>query len=393
VRVVHLGKYYPPSPGGIEGHTRTLARTQAELGADVRVVVVNHAAADGRDATFDRFTPTPDAEDTDGPVRVTRVGRWANLAKLDVVPGLPAVLRRLLLDPPGVWHLHTPNVTMMLAVLAAARLRPLVITHHSDIVRQRLLKYAVRPVERAVYRRAARILPTSPAYVEGSELLGRFADRLTPLPLGIELAPFQNPTPAALAQAEKFRERFGSPLWLCVGRLIYYKGLHVALEALRGVPGELLVIGTGPLEGELKRRAADLGVADRVVWYGHATEAELIGAYRAATALWFPSVARSEGFGLVQVEAMAAGCPVVNTAIPGSGVAWVCRHEREGLTAAVNDPAGFAAAANRLLAEPGLRDRLAAGGRARAAAEFDHRVMAERSLDIYRAVGAERRIG
>src|SRR5579871_5834463 len=53
LRVVHLGKYYPPSPGGIEGHTRTLAQAQAELGADVRVVVVNHAAAGGRDATFD----------------------------------------------------------------------------------------------------------------------------------------------------------------------------------------------------------------------------------------------------------------------------------------------------------------------------------------------------
>src|SRR4051812_7761237 len=69
-RVVHLGKYYPPSPGGIETHTQTLARTQAELGADVRVVVVNHAAPDGRDATFDRFTRTPYSEARDGPVRV-----------------------------------------------------------------------------------------------------------------------------------------------------------------------------------------------------------------------------------------------------------------------------------------------------------------------------------
>src|ERR1700722_11804252 len=86
VRVVHLGKYYPPSPGGIESHTQTLARAQAALGADVRVVVVNHATADGRDATFDRFTSTPTVEDADGEIRVIRVGRWANVAKLDVVP-------------------------------------------------------------------------------------------------------------------------------------------------------------------------------------------------------------------------------------------------------------------------------------------------------------------
>src|SRR5262245_25407167 len=140
LRVVHLGKYYPPSPGGIEGHTQTLARAQAALGADVRVLVVNHAAADGRDATFDRFTRTSDAEETDCRVRVTRVGRWASLAKLDIAPGLLGAVRRLARERPDVWHLHAPNVTMMLAVLANSRIRPLVITHHSDIVRQRVLK-------------------------------------------------------------------------------------------------------------------------------------------------------------------------------------------------------------------------------------------------------------
>ena len=152
-------------------------------------------------------------------------------------------------------------------------------------------------------------------------------------------------------------------MWLCVGRLIYYKGLSVALAALRDVPGRLLVIGTGPMEAELRSRAVELGVADRVVFHGRASTDELVGAYRAATALWFPSTARSEGFGLVQVEAMASGCPVINTAIAGSGVPWVCRHEREGLTVPINDPAALAAAAKRILTEPGLRERLAGAGR------------------------------
>ncbi len=390
VRVVHLGKYYPPSPGGIESHTQTLARAQSALGADVRVVVVNHAEANGRDATFDQFTSTPTLEETDGAIRVMRIGRLANVAKLDVVPGLPGALRELLRDPPDVWHLHTPNVTMMLAACAYSRLRPLVVTHHSDIVRQRLTKYAVRPLEVAVYRRAARILPTSAAYVEGSRLLQRFAEKLSPLPLGINLLPILEPSSASLCHAARFRERFGSPLWLFVGRLIYYKGLQVALRALRDLPGKLIVIGTGPLEAELKAEALELGVADRIVWYGHATQEELIGAYRAATALWFPSVARSEGFGLVQVEAMASGCPVVNTAISGSGVPWVCRHEREGLTVPVNDSTLFAQTAKRLLDEPGLREKLIANGRERAVAEFDWLLMGRRSLEVYKSVLARK---
>lgn len=386
LRIVHLGKYYPPSPGGIEGHTQSLARTQAELGAEVCVLVVNHATTTGRDATFERFTHTPATEDRDGPVRVIRVGRWANVAKLDVAPGLPNAIRSLRAWKPDIWHLHTPNITMMLAVLSCHGARPLVVTHHSDIIRQRFLKHLVRPLEAAVYRRAARILPTSSVYVEGSDLLRRFVDRVVALPLGIELEPFRTPSAAARAAGEELRAEHGSPLWLCVGRLIYYKGLAVALAALRSVPGRLVIIGTGPLENELRAKAVELGVSDRVVFYGHAMIDELVGAYRAATALWFPSTARSEAFGLVQVEAMASGCPVINTAIPGSGVPWVCRHECEGLTVPVNDPAALAAAANRLLSEPGLRHRLTVAGQARAVAEFDRRVMAQRSLTIYRDV-------
>jgi rhamnosyl/mannosyltransferase len=386
LRVVHLGKYSPPSPGGIEEHTRALARGQAELGAEVRVLVVNHATAAGRDVTFDRFTPTPDALDDDGPVRVIRVGRWANVAKLDVVPGLPTAIRRLARWEPDVWHLHVPNVTMMLATLTCRAARPLVVTHHSDIVRQRLLKHAIRPLENLVYGRSSRVFATSTSYIDGSSLLQQHREKVDVLPLGIDLAPFREPSAAALAVARELREKYRDPLWLSVGRLIYYKGLHVALEALRNTRGTLLVIGTGPLATELQSRARELGVAERVVFHGHATTDELAGAYRAATALWFPSTARSEAFGVVQVEAMASGCPVINTAIAGSGVSWVCRHEQEGLTVPMNDAAALAAAANRLLNEPGLRDGLATSGRERAAGEFDARAMAARSLELYRDV-------
>ncbi len=384
LRVVHLGKYYPPAAGGIETHTQTLARAQVMLGAAVRVVVVNHADATGRDVTFDRLARTPDATDHDGDIRIHRVGRLANVAKLDVCPALPQLLTRVRREfRPHVWHLHAPNITMMLAMLADRRIRPLVITHHSDIVRQRVLRHVVRPLEHALYRRAARILPTSPPYIDGSPTLARFRSRVTPLPLGLDLAPFRTPSAAALAFAARLPAEFTPPLWLSVGRLIYYKGLDTALDALTRTPGTLLVVGTGPMEAAWKRKADALTLGDRVRWFGRATDDERTGAYLAATALWFPSNARSEGFGLVQVEAMASGCPVVNTAIPASGVSWVCRHESEGLTVPVNDPTAFAAAARRLVDEPGLRDRLSAAAVVRAA-DFDWLSMGARSLDVYR---------
>jgi rhamnosyl/mannosyltransferase len=275
---------------------------------------------------------------------------------------------------------------MLLAYALACPTLPLVVTHHSDVVRQRLLRYALGPFRRIVYTRAQRVLTTSPGYAAGSVELRPYAAKVADLPLGLDLTPHLDPSAAALGHAAARKEKYPGPLWLAVGRLTYYKAFDVALEALARVPGTLMIVGTGPLETDLRARAQRLGVADRVVWTGYATPDELAGAYHAATALWFPSNARSEGFGLVQVEAMASGCPVINAAVPHSGVTYVSPDGLTGLTVPVDDPAAFAAAARRLLDEPGLRTRLGRAGRERAAAEFDHLVMARRSLDLYAEV-------
>ncbi len=123
-----------------------------------------------------------------------------------------------------------------------------------------------------------------------------------------------------------------------------------------------------------------------MLWCGRLKDEQLVGAYQAAAALWFPSNARSEAYGLVQVEAMASGRPVINTTIPDSGVSWVSRHEESGLTVPVNDPAALAGAARRLLSERGLRDRLGRQARVRAQEEFADDLMGRRSLDLYHRV-------
>src|SRR5439155_6052851 len=128
------------------------------------------------------------------------------------------------------------------------------------------------------------------------------------------------------------------------------------LLGLRHTPGTLLIAGDGPDRRRLQVLARQLGVGERVAFLGYVPS--ITPYYLAATAFWFPSNARSEAFGLVQVEAMACGCPVINTQIPGSGVAWVSRHEETGLTVPMNHPKALADAAWRLLQEPGLRERL-----------------------------------
>ena len=114
LRVCHLGKYYPPAPGGIETHVRTLAQSQADLGTTVRVFCVNHKSG-------------PTVFEQDGQVTVTRFGRPGSAAKIDVCPGLVAALRAVETD---IIHLQTPNPTMVLALLLARPEAPLVVTYH-----------------------------------------------------------------------------------------------------------------------------------------------------------------------------------------------------------------------------------------------------------------------
>jgi glycosyltransferase involved in cell wall biosynthesis len=383
LRVCHLGKFYPPAPGGVETHVQTLARAQARAGAAVQVVCVNHRDASSTDVTWRPLGATPTRVESDRGVRVVRLGRRASVSRLDMCPSLLATLWRLREERTDIVHVHAPNPTMFLALATLPPFSTLVVTHHSDVVKQRFLGRVFAPVERRVHERTALVLSTSEAYAGGSPVLQGLGAKVRSLPFGVDLGPFVSPSASALAWETRLRSELGGPLWLAVGRLVYYKGLMTAIDALARLPGRLLVVGTGPLEPALKAHAKTRKVAERIEWLGHVDPDKLVGAYRAATALWFPSNARSEGFGLVQVEAMASACPVINTAIPHSGVSWVSRDGESGLTIPVGDHEALAAASRRLLDEPGLRERLGARAVERARTEFDDGAMARRSLELY----------
>jgi glycosyltransferase involved in cell wall biosynthesis len=368
MKVCHLGKHYPPAVGGIENHVRTLARAQAERGADVRVVCINHRSG-------------PTLVEKDGAVTVVSCRRTATVAKLDLCPGLLAELNALDAD---ILHVHVPNPLMILAALLARPRQKIVVTYHSDHVRQVIRSMLFRPIESRFYSRVTAVLATSPAYAASSPLLRALGSRVKVVPLGIELDPFLNPSDDDRAEAERVRSAHPGPLWLACGRLVYYKGLVNALHALVRVEGTLIIIGEGPERPALEAQARKLGVERRVSFVPHVPS--LVPYYLAAQAFWFPSNARSEAFGIVQLEAMATGCPVINARIPGSGVPWVSPHGESGLTIAPDDPAALAAAARRILSEPGLRARLGERGRQRARLEFDKDVMADRTLAIYREV-------
>ncbi len=386
LRICHLGKYYHPFRGGIETHVRSIAQSQSEMGHEVTVACINHIDAKGSDVWCRRIAMTPTIADNDGDIALQKFGKFATLARFDFCTGVRAFLKKADQNF-DILHLHVPNPAMCVWLASIQLKIPLVVTYHSDIVKQRFIRKPFRIIEDRVFSRVDRIIVATQAYRDSSEVLGRYLDKTTVVPFGLDLEPYRKPSARSLAFAEQLRTQYGdAPLWLCVGRLVYYKGFEFAVRALQHCPGRLLIVGQGELYNSLQALAESLGVADRLMWRDRLDDDELRGAYRAATALWFPSIVRSEAFGLVQIEAMASGCPVINTDIPGSGVSWVSMDGISGCTVPVQDPVALAQAASSLVNNPALRAELSAGALQRAEEIFEIRKMTVRTMSVYDAI-------
>jgi len=365
--VVQVGKFFYPYMGGIENHLYVLAR---ELSSKVRLGVV-----------VSNTTPRTVREVVDG-VSVTRCGTLAKVASTPISPTMALTLSRRAYD---VVHVHLPNPMGAASYLGSHKRRPhrLVVTYHSDIVRQRRLNVLYGPLVERLLSRADTVLATSQGLLDASPVLAKFRDKCRVVPYGIDLDQFQR-TEERLAAARALRARYGGrPVLLAVGRLIYYKGFEYAIRALALVPEALLVIiGEGPLRSELEGLARSLGVAERVRFLGDVHNQLIAPHFLASDVYLLPSVAVSEAFGIVQIEAMASGVPVINTAL-ASGVPYVSRDGESGFTVKPADTEALAVAVRRLLDDAELRKRFGEAGRLRAEREFSKEVLARRLLSIY----------
>lgn len=363
LRILHIYKNYDPIVGGIENHIKALAEAEARRGDLVRVLVTN----------LDHHTITENCQG----VEVIRAGRVLELASTPLSPALLLEAARLDTD---VINLHMPFPPGDLAVRAVAGNPALVVTYHSDIVRQQRLLQLYRPLLQATLSAARRIIVTSARYRDTSPFLRPRAERCRVVPLSIDASRFTTLDPVGLA---RLHLQISGPVLLSVGVLRYYKGLHLLLEALPKLDARLVIVGTGPEEQRLKHLAHELQIAERVHFAGFVPDADLPAYYQAADIYVLPSHLRAEAFGTVLLEAMAAGLPLVTTEI-GTGTSEVNEHGRTGFVVSPNDPIALARALRVLLADRMLREQLGQEGRRRAFAHYAPALMAERTATVYR---------
>ncbi len=257
----------------------------------------------------------------------------------------------------------------------------LVVHWHGEIVRQRSLTGLVAPLIRRTLARAQRIVVSHPTLVSASPFLAAHGEKCAVIPYGIDVAYWAELDGAQRRRVEELRSRYPR-LVLATGRLVPYKGFDVLIEALRRVDATAIIVGEGPLRHDLLRLAQQHGVADRLILAGRLSRDDLKVHLHAARIYAFPSVGAAEAFGIVQLEAMAVGLPIVNTNLP-TGVPHVARHGLEALTVPPNDPAVLAAAIGQLLDDAALAQRLGAAGRRRATTEYDLQAFVKRIEDVY----------
>ena len=366
IRVLHVGKFYPPVPGGMERVLQLLCESERPR-VDSRVLVANV----GRSSVRQELAGVP----------VTRVSSVGRIGSVGVCPTLPLWLRRLDGD---LVVIHEPNPVALVSVVLARPRGRVLVWFHSEVVRPRW-KYRLlyRPFLRAVLGRADRIIVSSPELARHAVELQDFRDKCVVVPYGVDTGRLVA-TDAVQARAEALRGQHRTPIVLFVGRLVPYKGVDVLMRSLCGVDATALVVGDGPLRTRLETQARELGLS-RVRFLGAVSDPELTALYHAADLFVLPSVTRAEAFGVVQLEAMACGVPVVSTNLP-TGVPWVNQHDKTGLVVPSGDADRLRQALTALLTDRPRREALGRYARERVEGEFTLTRMAQLTGGLYREV-------
>lgn len=371
MRVAHFAKYAFLRIGGMERHVGILTRALAARGVDVTVF------------TYD-LTGKAEAGTIDG-VKVQPVPTLLNASSQSLAPALITQSRKLARQQRfDIVHQHWPDPFAHVAATLVPGKPAQVVSWHSDIVRQRVLRPLYHALAPRLLVRPDALIGATRAHLASSQM-DYFAlpDKRHVIPYSIDTRPFE-PTPEILGEASALRAKYGGgPIIFSLGRHVYYKGFEVLIHAMTRVPGILLLGGDGPLTAQLKRLAASTGA--RVEFLGAIEERILPAYYHASDIFCLPSVAKTEAFGLVQAEAMSCKKPLVNTDL-GNGVNELAPQGLCALTVPPGDPVALGDALRRLIADPSMAVELGEAGFHRVRSLFTIHRMVDKTVALYESV-------
>ena len=369
LKILHISKYYEPFKGGIEKVILELATGSVRAGHEVAVLSSN-------------YNMNHVEEELDG-VKVIRLPRMGIAFSQPLNPSFLWSARKWLAWA-DIVQVHTPNPLAELSFLMQDQKKPLITTYHCDVVRQKKLHNLYKPVADKVLERSDKITVSTPNHIEFSPMLKGFEDKIEVIPFGVR-AKHAKRTMAINEKMKKLKDELGD-YFLFVGRLVPYKGVDILLHAMRQVDEKVVILGQGPRWEAWYLLAQDLGVQDKVRLVGRVDDDDEFAAYiHGAHALVLPSINEAEAFGIVLIEAMSCGKPVITTELK-SGVPWVNKHGVSGLQVQPKDHHGLAEAMNKLAKDHALRKQLGENARIRFEEFFTQDRMVNSYLNLYQSM-------
>ncbi len=379
VEVLHVGKYFPPDPGGMETYLRDLM--VCSLNRGMRSAALVHSARPAFRSSEENFAAGHST------LAVTRAAAWFTVLFTPISPSFPWILRGLIRRwQPKALHLHLPNPSCFWALLLpSARRLPWIVHWQSDVLTPhsgRLIHWLYRlysPIELKLLRQAANVVVTSEQYLATSVTLAPFKDKCVVIPLGIKDRFYE------LNHTAEITLNTRSPLRvIAVGRLAHYKGLDTLLHAISQTQHtELDLIGNGRQLKRLKAMCHQLAIADRVRFHGSVNDQERDQLLRRSDCLCLASTDRTESFGIVLLEAMSARKACVVTDVPGSGMTSVVQEGQTGLVVSRGDSGALAAALEELARDRDQLIKLGNQGRERFVQAFTIERSTQAILDLY----------
>lgn len=363
MHICHIYKdFFPPTIGGIEKFICLVTKYQKQ-DAQITVLVCSKQFSTCR-------------ENIDG-IQIIRVSELGRILSTPISPLFPYYLGQIKAD---IFVVHSPNPLAETSVLFKST-TPYIVRYHSDVVRQKITMKLYTPIFNRYLGKAKVIIPTSRIYAETSPYLRKFSKKCLPIPLGIEVERFEKENNKKI---RSLKDYYGENFVFFCGVHRYYKGLHVLLDSARFLDIPIVIGGDGPERRKLEIRARKNKLKN-VFFIGELTDDELVDYLHACSIFVFPSVARSEAFGLSIIEAHSAGKPVVATKL-GTGVEYANLDGITGLNVPPNDAKKLADAINFLIDNPKIREEMGKQAKDRVKKEMDIRIVAEKELEIYRSV-------
>jgi glycosyltransferase involved in cell wall biosynthesis len=365
MKVLHIYKtYLPDTFGGVEQVIQNICRETAKQGCENTILTLSSQA---RSDNFDyvkviRYPITLDVSSCPMSIRFWREFKQ-HINQADII------------------HYHFPWPFAELLHIGYKINKPNIVTYHSDIIKQRVLKKIYNPLMKRFLTSVDQIIVTSPNYSDSSQDLKFYPDKIRVIPIGIDKSGYPQ---ASSAVIRRWQKQVGTNFLLFIGVLRYYKGLFTLLEAARGLQVPIVIVGDGPLRKALHQRAQFYRLS-QVHFTGAVSEMDKVALLQLSRAVVLPSHLRSEAFGVSLVEGLAFGKPLISTEI-GTGTSYVNQNNVTGFVVPGNDPNRLKTAMNTLYHDEMLAKQMGRAGLARYKEHFSASLMGERYAELYKTL-------